>query len=94
MENLQIPHRQTPKGCLTVSIGASTMMPDVDLDPIMMLGMADEALYRAKAGGRNRVAGSSSRQDAAPSTAPIAFELSSVVPSGQDGLAGSLPPGG
>ncbi len=39
---------------VTVSIGITTMLPS-DASADMTLGRADEALYRAKAGGRNRV---------------------------------------
>jgi diguanylate cyclase (GGDEF)-like protein len=40
---------------ITVSIGVSSF-PDDSLDPIELVEMADSALYRAKRGGRNRVA--------------------------------------
>lgn len=40
---------------LTISIGAATM-PDPEIgQPLQLLGRADDALYRAKADGRNRV---------------------------------------
>lgn len=40
---------------ITVSIGVSSF-PDDSSDPIELVEMADSALYRAKRGGRNRVA--------------------------------------
>jgi len=42
---------------ITVSIGIGLYIPGTQQDLARLLGAADEALYRAKAGGRNRVAG-------------------------------------
>lgn len=42
---------------VTVSIGVAAMQPGNDRDPSELLAKADAALYRAKGGGRNRVAG-------------------------------------
>ncbi|MDR3793205.1 MAG: diguanylate cyclase [Terracidiphilus sp.] len=41
---------------VTVSIGASSYNPEWAADRAQLIGEADEALYRAKAAGRNRVA--------------------------------------
>lgn len=42
---------------VTVSIGVSVFTPGTQQDLAQVLGAADEALYRAKANGRNRVEG-------------------------------------
>ena len=52
---LHIPHAKSPHGCVTVSIGALARMPKRDSSVSMLLRRADEALYLAKAQGRNCV---------------------------------------
>jgi len=54
---LAIEHRGTRAGgaVLTVSIGVAVVAPDVKRTPGGALQLADEALYRAKSQGRNRV---------------------------------------
>jgi two-component system chemotaxis response regulator CheY len=42
---------------VTISVGVAAFLPDVDEDPVAVLRRADEALYRAKGAGRNRVSG-------------------------------------
>lgn len=52
----RITHRHAPgAGYLTVSIGAASLMPQAEVTQVALFAMADEALYRAKHAGRNRV---------------------------------------
>ena len=52
--NLQIPHRSSPLGYVTISLGVATVMPRVDRYVIDLMKTTDQALYTAKAQGRNR----------------------------------------
>jgi diguanylate cyclase (GGDEF)-like protein len=53
---LQMPHElSTTDGYLTVSIGVAIILPGSDRSLAGAVQMADEALYQAKAEGRNRV---------------------------------------
>lgn len=55
VEALAMPHEKSPFGMVTISIGLSVTLPDSARTPRDFLRTADEALYEAKAGGRNRV---------------------------------------
>ena len=55
IEALGIPHEQSAFGKVTVSIGLALMTSESSLDEEGLLRAADEALYRAKHTGRNRV---------------------------------------
>lgn len=55
VEDLNIPHPDSPHGRVTVSIGYAMALPGTGMQ--QAIERADEALYRAKDGGRNRVSG-------------------------------------
>ena len=50
-----IPSERAPAGYVTVSIGVVTMAPDDAWSPATLFERADQALYRAKEHGRNRI---------------------------------------
>lgn len=49
-------HAGSPEGCVTVSLGVATNRSATLASATELLSLADQALYRAKASGRNRVA--------------------------------------
>jgi diguanylate cyclase (GGDEF)-like protein len=51
----RIEHAGSEFGCVTASIGAVSREPQVDDDVTTVIKAADEALYNAKATGRNKV---------------------------------------
>ena len=55
LEALAIPHAGNPRGVLTISAGLAVLDPSHDRSVTKVLKEADEALYRAKQLGRNRV---------------------------------------
>jgi diguanylate cyclase (GGDEF)-like protein len=56
--SLQIPHAYSSTGsCVTISQGVATIIPTKDSLPGSLIHAADEALYRSKETGRNKVSG-------------------------------------
>jgi diguanylate cyclase (GGDEF)-like protein len=62
-----IPHKGGDKGVLTASVGIATFSgKDLELSPAELVHRADEALYDAKAAGRDRVTGWRERHEVVP----------------------------
>ena len=55
VEQLAIEHAGSDCGVVTISVGGATVIPDPHGEERALLQRADECLYRAKHGGRNRV---------------------------------------
>lgn len=55
IQALGIPHKLSTYGFVTVSIGVAALVPAKGESPELLVKLADEALYRAKELGRNRV---------------------------------------
>ncbi|MGF6296762.1 diguanylate cyclase (GGDEF)-like protein [Paraburkholderia sp. WC7.3d] len=56
ISELAIEHAGSEYGRVTASIGSASWAPEQDVDVTTIIKAADEALYNAKATGRNKVA--------------------------------------
>jgi diguanylate cyclase (GGDEF)-like protein/PAS domain S-box-containing protein len=56
VERRCLEHRGNPPGRITVSIGCATLIPQRGSHADSLIEVADQALYEAKRGGRNRIA--------------------------------------
>lgn len=54
LQALQLPHRQSPLGYVTLSIGVTGGIPTTTSTPAAFTALADQCLYQAKAQGRDR----------------------------------------
>lgn len=55
LESLALPHPETARGLVTMSVGAACVHPGAGTVAQDLIDSADAALYEAKRGGRNRV---------------------------------------
>lgn len=58
LRDRELPHMGNPAGIITVSIGCATVTPQLGENLASLVDLADQALYKAKRRGRNRVCSS------------------------------------
>lgn len=55
VRNLQLAHRTSETAdVVTISVGVASLVPSVESTSLQLIALADQALYQAKAAGRNR----------------------------------------
>ncbi|MBN1500542.1 MAG: GGDEF domain-containing protein [Spirochaetes bacterium] len=55
LSEIKILHPAFDEKIVTISIGVSTVVPDQSLAPEVLISLADEALYKSKKAGRNKI---------------------------------------
>lgn len=78
IQEAQIAHGGSSLGRVSVSIGVATRVPAGESSPQDLLQAADEALYRAKLGGRNRVYADGYESDTQPARRAISEDRTNV----------------
>lgn len=54
IKELLIPHISSPLHQVTISLGVTSMVPSLAIEPALLIEVADRALYQAKKSGRDR----------------------------------------
>ena len=80
VRNRQLPHEGNAPGIVTVSVGVATMIPQRGKTSQDLIEAADQALYRAKGRGRNRVV---SGVSAKPDTPALIVEVPKIRKTGE-----------